>query len=250
MQPPPAGWPDATNTGVPAGTALTSSGSLTVTADNTVIDAKDIIGTVDIRANNVTIENSKIEAGTNGWGIYIDSGSVTVKHSEITGSDYGGIAGGPYTLDADNIHDFHGDGMKLHSNVTVENSWIHDAKPENGQHADGMQLQDALSDVTIRHNTITPGTSTGDGVNSAVFIKDDLGPGNGPGPVVVDDNLLGGGGYTLYVYKGSTGLVQGGVTVTNNRFLRDAEYGPVAVNIPVDSWSGNVYDDDGAAVAK
>jgi hypothetical protein len=212
-----------------------------------VINAKDITGNVVIRASNVVIENSKIEAGTTGWGIEIDSGSLTVKDSEITGSAYGAVEGNNYTLQRVNIHAFHGDGMKLGNNVTVTDSFIHDATTSGGQHCDGMQAQNGLSNVVIRHNSIDPHES---GSNSAVFIKNDLGPNNTVGPITVDDNLLGGGGYTLYVYKGSSGLVQGGVTVTNNRFLNDEKYGPVAVNIPVTTWTGNVYDASGNAVSK
>ena len=52
------GRPTAANTGVPAGTTLTRlSGNLNVTTDGTVIENKDIYGTVQIRARNVVIRN-------------------------------------------------------------------------------------------------------------------------------------------------------------------------------------------------
>lgn len=238
-------WPSAGNTGVPAGTTLKSSGSVTVSTDGTVLNGLDIKGTVTVHAKNVTIENSKIEAGTAQWGISVASGSVTVKDSEITGSGFGGVQGDNYTLLRDDINNFHGDGMKLGNNVTVQDSWIHNAATQNGQHADGMQLQNGLSNVMIKHNSVDPQES---GSNSAVFLKNDLGPNNTTGPVVVDDNLLGGGGYTLYAYAGSSGLRQGGITIKNNHFLRDSQYGPAAVNIPV-TWSSNVYDSNNQAVS-
>jgi hypothetical protein len=246
--PPPttsSAWPGASNTGVPAGTKLTSSGSLDVNTDGTVINGRDITGTVTIHAKNVTIENSRIEAGGSQWGVEVTSGSLTMKDTEITGSGFGAVEGDNYTLDRVNIHDFHGDGMKLGNNVTVEDSWIHNAATENGQHADGMQLQNGLSNVVIKHNYVDPLES---GSNSAVFIKNDLGPNNTTGPVLVDDNLLGGGGYTLYVYKGSSGMAQGGVTIENNHFLSDQQYGPVAVNIPVVAWANNILNSNGQGI--
>lgn len=242
---PPTGWPDASNTGVPSGTTLTNSGSINVTTDGQVIDAKNITGTITVNASNVVIKNSKINAGTAYWGIEIDSGSATIQDSEITGSAAGAVWGKHYTLLRDNIHDFHGDGMKLNEGVTVKDSWIHNATTQNGQHADGMQLEVGASNVLIQHNSINPLES---GSNAAVFIKNDLGPDNTVGPVTVDHNLLGGGGFTLYAYKGSSGLIQGGVTIENNHFLRDFEYGPMAINIPV-TCSGNVYDDNNAAIS-
>lgn len=237
-------WPSAGNTGVPSGTSLKSSGSVTVSTDGTIINGLDIKGTVTVRAKNVTIENSKIEAGSGDWALQVASGSVTLKDSEITGSAYGAVVGDNYTLLRDDISDFHGDGMKLGDNVTVQDCWIHHATTQNGQHADGMQLQGGQSNVLIKHNSIDPEEN---GSNAAVFLKNDLGPNNTVGPVVVDDNLLGGGGFTLYAYKGSTGLVQGGITIKNNHFLRDFEYGPAAVNIPV-TWTSNVYDNNGQVI--
>jgi hypothetical protein len=76
-------FPDASNTGVPAGIVLTDYvGPTTVTQAGTVIDAKTIRGKLVIAADNVTIKRSKV-LGT------IDSdrpGShVTILDSEIDG---------------------------------------------------------------------------------------------------------------------------------------------------------------------
>jgi hypothetical protein len=76
-------FPDASNTGVPAGIVLTDYvGPTTVTQAGTVIDAKTIRGKLVIATDNVTIKRSKV-LGT------IDSdrpGShVTILDSEIDG---------------------------------------------------------------------------------------------------------------------------------------------------------------------
>src|SRR5262245_13386010 len=72
-------WPDCTDTGVPAGTALrqvlspqpTGIGDSTVTEvrqSGTVIKDVDLTGSIDVYANNVTIEDSRINS-LNWWGI-------------------------------------------------------------------------------------------------------------------------------------------------------------------------------------
>src|SRR4029453_16253456 len=68
----PAGFPNATNTGVPAGTALTAyTGPKTVTTDGTVIDGKVITGSLIVHADNVVIKNCKITFDS-WWGIQAD----------------------------------------------------------------------------------------------------------------------------------------------------------------------------------
>ena len=70
--PPSSGMPNATNTGVPAGTTLramsSSSCQWVVTQDNTVVNGVDLAGCIDVEANNVTIQNSRITSNT-WWGI-------------------------------------------------------------------------------------------------------------------------------------------------------------------------------------
>ena len=51
-------WPDATNTGVPAGTTLTPHvGDLTISTPGAVVSGLDITGSVLITASNVTLVN-------------------------------------------------------------------------------------------------------------------------------------------------------------------------------------------------
>src|ERR1700754_4603683 len=69
-KPSSCGYPDATNTGVPAGTSLTPSSSRTITTNGTVINGLEITGTVTVAADNVTIKNSKITATRGGSGTY------------------------------------------------------------------------------------------------------------------------------------------------------------------------------------
>ena len=60
---------------------------------------------------------------------------MTVRRSDISGCENGFDVGGP---------------------TTVEDSWIHDLVTANGAHTDGMQFGQGASNITVRHNTITP----------------------------------------------------------------------------------------------
>jgi len=89
-QPSACGYPDATNTGVPPGTALTPSGSQTVTTNGAVLNGLDITGTVTVAADNVTIENSRITKTSGGSGSYVvilnnGADNFTIRDTEISG---------------------------------------------------------------------------------------------------------------------------------------------------------------------
>ena len=47
------------NVGVPAGTTLTPSGSITVSTPGNVISGLNVTGEIDVNANNVTIRNTR-----------------------------------------------------------------------------------------------------------------------------------------------------------------------------------------------
>ncbi len=121
--------PGPGNTGVPAGTSLTPSGGLRITQPNTVVDAKDITGSVSIEASNVTIRNSTIHGSpTDDYGVLVRSGSVTIVDSEISGFS-NGIAGNGWTATRVDLHGLADDGVKLDDDVTLQDSWIHDMAP-------------------------------------------------------------------------------------------------------------------------
>jgi hypothetical protein len=58
------GFPDPTNTGVPPGTDLSPSGSITASTPGQVIDGKDVTGTIDVSADNVTIQDTRVTQTT------------------------------------------------------------------------------------------------------------------------------------------------------------------------------------------
>jgi hypothetical protein len=137
-----------------------------------------------------------------------------------------------------------GDGVKLGSNVTLENSWIHDNKPAPGSHFDGAQMFTGVTDLAVVDNRIL----VDDKSTSAIFLAPDLGPSTN-GPVRVERNWLAGGQYTMYCVDGSDGkYVVKNITVADNTFEPTAATGqPVNVNVPVD-WRNNTIAGTGEIV--
>lgn len=192
------GFPNVANTGVPTGTTLVAhSGNLTVSTPNTVVDGRHVSGSILVRANGVTIKNSKVGGAVeNGGGNW----SFTVQDSEIggstcTGTTNGGVAVGfsNYTVLRSDIRGF-ADGPRISgSNILVQDSLIVTCRIP-AAHGDGVQGYHGGSNVKLLHNTVDVRGSAPD-VTSAIFIAD------GSTSADVRDNLLLGGGYALRLHN-------------------------------------------------
>lgn len=240
---PTSTWPNGTNTGVPAGVSLTPMGGTTVTKANTVIEGKLITGTINVAADNVTIRKSKLEGAGSPYAVRVQSGSVVVEDCEICGKwTTAIIAFDNWTMRRCNVHNLPADGVKIGNNCTLENCFFHDFDMASGEHADCGQIQNGVRNVVVRGNNLS---SAGSGKlgNAALFMAPDLGPST-DGPVLIENNLLGGGNYTLYCVDGNNGqYFIKNVTIRGNRFKRDARYGATNVNVDVD-WSDNLWHDN------
>lgn len=238
------GWQ---HTGV---TLMPYTGPTNITTANTVIDGKDIATGIVINAANVVIRNSHIHGSGDTNAVNVVSGNVTLYDTEIDGNFENAIGYDNWKGYRLNVHGTYGDGLKLGSNVRLEDSWIHDLSPGVGAHADGGQVQDGITNTFVIHNRIDPRAGANNsGVNAALFIAPDLGP-NSNGPLVIDKNILGGGNYTLFCLDGNNGQYYiNGITITNNHFIRNSyQYGPSSVNVPI-TQSGNVWADNGQALS-
>lgn len=209
------------------------------------MDAKDISGPVTVEASGVVIKNSRIHGNSSDdYGVYVRSGSVQIVDSEIYGFA-NGIGFNNWTAIRVNLHGVTDDGVKLGSNVRLQDSWIHDMTPGAGAHADGGQMQNGVTNLVVTHNNIDMAGTSGELGNAALFLAPDLGP-SSAGPVTVTNNWLAGGNYTLYCVDGNNGqYFVKNITITGNRFAREFRYGPATVNVPI-TQSGNVWDDTGA----
>lgn len=243
--PTPSGWPDATNTGVPKGTALTNSGSLTITKDGTVIDGLNVAGCIYVDASNVTIRRSKVTADCfNGIEIRDWEGrkNLLIEDVEVDGLNKTDncISAGAYTARRVNLHGC-ADGAKIGDNTTIEDSFIHNLMNDNECHCDGVQTMGG-NNIVLRHNNFDVV-----GSGAAIMLGDEFGK---LGVIVIDRNRFAGGNFSLYGgWNQQTQTTPSSLTVTNNMFAGPFTYGSHVYVAPATVWSGNV-DGSGKAVAR
>lgn len=228
------GFPNATDTGVPAGTKLTASRSITVTVNGQTITNMQVTGCITIAADDVTIENTRILGGGCSEPIHnVGHKNLVVQDSEIDGEGSAGecVGAEQFTLQRDNIHGC-SDGIRVayHATVTVKNSWIHDMSLHSGDHNDGVQFYESTGPAQFVHNTIEPGS--GPTVNAAFFTAD-----NSTGTLLLEQNLMSDGGYVLRIDDNTA-------TVTNNLIV-NGTWGYA----PVNAFYGDASDPGATIVA-
>jgi hypothetical protein len=242
------GYPTTATAGVPAGTALkVVQGDLDVTTNGAVVTGKEIHGCIDVRAKNVTIRNTRI-IGPCAYGVstYSASGTTVVDRVEINCTDGRGtgLAGPNFAAHAVNIHDCE-NALEMDVNSSVVDSVLSARDGAPTSHGDGIQSQGG-NNVVIRHNTLLVQGGS-DSITSAIITNSTENNG-----WLVEDNLMGGGGYTLYCPEQGTNF-----TVRDNRFVPakldstySAQYGLTdSCDHAGITWTGNYNDSDGSAVA-
>lgn len=164
--PPVSSWPNASNTGVPAGTVLTNSGPMTITVPNTIIQNRNISGPVIVKANGVVIKNCRINGNRNGFAVDADGRNVTVQDSEIWNASNAAVLCQNGKVLRCNLH--HCDnGVVTQGGDLVQDNYIHDLGFTADAHVDGVSIQ-AGSGQVVRHNHIESWDT------SCVFIKSDF----------------------------------------------------------------------------
>lgn len=228
------GWPDQTNTGVPKSVALTvHSGNWTINKAGTVIDGYDIKGCVVIQAANVVIKRSKITCPDFvAVKILSPTGSpeaananLLIEDSEIVLSKLGnnGVAWDGYTLRRVWIHGG-SDCATADENVVIEHSFcdIPAGLPVGSAHVDGFQ--DGGDRIVWRHNTIrNPYAQV-----SAIYARDTA-------HATIVDNLVAGGGWTIYCPKGGTLDAFSGNVISRKYYSTGGSYGPTDA-CPSSGW--------------
>jgi hypothetical protein len=267
--PPASGFPAAFNTGYPRGlpgdtrtpVSLTPyTGPCTITTAGTIIDKKDIRCTLNIRAKNVVIRNSRIRvANASAVDTRDNDNRVLIEDTELDGQGLDNSAGGIALVGFAGFIlrrvDAHGSGDIIRANgwAEIHDSFLHDPRGLQGsQHHDIIQSTNAVH-LRIVHNRLeNPHTQT-----SCILLKADQG---NISDVLVDRNLMNGGGYSFYWYDHNTGVYRiSNGTVSNNRFMRaPAGYWPKggyhgarvfsAVSLP--TWTNNVWDDNGSVIPR
>ena len=269
------GFPDETNTGVPAGAALRSvpgqvsagpgwtsnaQGDVEVSGDGAVFEGYIVHGYIDVTGANVTIKGNEIINSGNditGDGVNLSGNpaNVTIENNTIY-SPYGnhgtsGIFAGIKDINGEtrgtqvlgnNIADA-STGVQIYMGL-IENNYIHDSTPASpSSHLNGTTSNGSTVPLTIQHNTVF----NPNGQTDAVSLFEDFGP---EANVVINNNLLAGGGYVVYGGQNEGGPQAYNIRITNNRFAtiyypQSGYYGYIAAfdpSAPGNVWSGNVWD--------
>ncbi|MEV0136113.1 hypothetical protein AB0H83_47715, partial [Dactylosporangium sp. NPDC050688] len=139
--------------------------------------------------------------------------------------------------------------LRIDGRGTVQDSWLHDPKGTgSAQHNDVIQSTNAIY-IRILHNRLeNQHTQT-----SCILLKADIGS---ISDVVVDSNLMNGGGYSFYWYDANYKITNG--RVTNNKFMRQSGggfwpkggyHGTQALQASqLPTWSNNTWNDNGQQI--
>lgn len=258
--------PSASNTGVPAGRTPTvpttnttkgisvaSNGNVTITKGG-VFENMLVKGRLIIKASNVTIRYSRVEANPSPWDLAREPLSTTdcralgsQKMVDVVsfGSSYTGLViedsdllaarpsvwignainGSNYTLrrvDVSRSVDGVGIYRSGSTNVLVENSYIHDlyyglydyGHSCGPTHSDGIQVHYG-SNTTIRNNTILGISNGGVKVNAAIQVNQN--GGQLTSNLKIDGNWMDHGGCSVNVWDNNLGAIKG-LAITNNKY--------------------------------
>lgn len=266
---PTGSFPDASTTGVPAGTVLSNyTGACSFSgAGTTTIDKKDITAKcgelIVYNGAKLVITNSKsprLESTDDGAGKTL--GSISVTDSDVSAPGYyEGVLWG-YNITALRVdvtggqHSFH-----CNSNCSVKDSFLH-AQYEDAQRASGFHnnafISNGGSNMTVDHNTLFCAAdllANDGGCTSDLSLFGDFDPISN---VVINNNLFKANNKSIsYCLNGGSNADNGkpysatGVKVTNNVFERGANskcgvYGPVtsySSTASGNTWSGNTWND-------
>jgi len=267
VQPSRCGYPDATNTGVPAGTTLrrvpqdlTSGPGWTwdsrgwiATSDGAVVENLIIDGHVEVYGKNVTVRNNRILQSGENWAVALrTTTNATVANNDI------GVLGTPRLMVG--VKDIYGDstgiqvlrnnitntstGVQIYSGLIADN-YIHDMGYKSGDHINGTTSNGGTTMMTIRHNTILNKYGQTDAIS--LFQDSDIEANR-----LITDNLVAGGGYTIYGGDNERFGKTYNIQITNNRFStlyypNGGSYGPIAAfdkNGSGNVATGNYWDNN------
>ena len=266
------GYADPLNktAGVPAGVTPSTTGACatyanggSISSGTVTINGCKITGGLSISGGNVTITNSDLggwaDPGGSNPPINISGGTVNVNHTTLhgLGPNQQGIqmfeyvhGSGVLTVD----HNFTYNGSRIGHNtstaavgLTVTNSFCWLSAAATNDHYE-CTYTGPPSNTTIQNSvflnwhTQTGATYTDDNTGSCCSTALDF-----------ENNLLGGGGYTLYGGYRTPNLINANAdTIIGNRFSRVAwpgggNTGVTAFVSPSSTQSGNIWDDTGAS---
>ena len=241
----PTAYPTDGCTGAPTTSGLqVHEGDLTVTRAGAVIDGYRVTGRLLVRASNVTIRNSVVYGGIDGWraegGTSFTVEDTTVGRAGVCVGRHG-VGSENYTARRVRVLGF-ADGFWVSgSNVTIQGSYATMCR-SGCWHSDGVQVLNAAGarNITIDRNVLDmrpvddPCATT-----CPIFVPTDQNPGV---RVTITNNVVAGGEDGICIYNRGSGSFP---SVTGNLSVRGShDRTPFAVycgNIGV--WSGNAEVD-------
>jgi hypothetical protein len=262
------GFPDATNTGVPSGTALRSvpgqvssgpgwhfvakGGYVKVTASGTVLSNLSIPYNLEIDASDVTVRDVQVVTGGY-FGISLrHTTGVTIENSTISGQNptsgrvnsaiddvYGDSTG--IVIKNDNISRFR-TAVQISTGLIAGN-YIHDPGYIHGDHTNGIVATGTVKPLTVYGNTVFNNLGQTDDISLNASRS-----GQEVANKIVVDNLLAGGGYSVYGGSARNDPTWN-IVIKDNKFGQlyyplGGHYGPVAYFDPTGKgnvWSGNLW---------
>ena len=139
-------------------------------------------------------------------------------------------------------------GVQIGAGLVASN-YVHSMGFKPGDHVNGITVNGSTSPLTIRHNTVFVNLDQTD----AISLFEDFGA---EANKLVKDNLVAGGGYSIYGGARSGGPQTHNIRIIGNRFSRKYYYnggqlGPAAYfdSGPGNVWSGNIWDGTQARVS-
>ena len=178
----PTGFPDASNTGVPAGTTLKavpgqvtsgtgwhwdSRGWVEIDGNGAVFSGYSLNNAgVDVTASNVTISNNSILARGDGWALSLrHTSNVKILNNTIFSDQTGSgrlenairsIYNDDANLDIEknNIYNASTGINNISGSATIKDNYIHDFASTGSDHNNGIQLEAGNGPIVITHNTI------------------------------------------------------------------------------------------------
>lgn len=226
------GFPWRGNTG-PTGD-LTPAGTMVITENDVVLENLDITGEVTFEGTGGVLRNCRVTSN-NYWPCRFLGAGGLVEDSEVIGGDNSQTS---LLIRSGTVRrsDFHGagDGVRMEVSGVIEDSYIHDMADFEGAHNDGLELYPGgpgETSFTITHNSLLNRIG-----QTSCLMMSNWGV-NPDVQTLVTDNLIAGGGYSVYGHTPGSDVI-GGLQVVDNVFsamffLNSGSYGPVNV------WPGS-----------
>jgi hypothetical protein len=280
-EPGACGYPDPNynNVGVPSGTTLTASGSITITTPGTVIDGLNITtgaggggSGIYVKASNVTIKNTRITINGAGCGqspcgnsmikVFSGSTNTTISHVDLLTSGGATVehsirneAG--TTTHADHVY-AKGADSNWWGSGTMSDSWMIALPVITSDHIENTYT--ANGTIVLDHNVML----NAEGYTALQFSEQTpLDTAACTNHVTIKNSLLAGGGYMIEPCAHATGVGSASLDVEGNHFARCisgtcpdthgyfAKGGTFGVTFnaycpPGNNaiWSNNIWDDD------